>query len=81
MAALESAARNVTGEPKPTLGDLLKRHPGVFPKPVDSAVQKLWGYASEQARHGRESRELAHEEARLAVGICAILSSYLAEKE
>jgi hypothetical protein len=81
MAALESAVRSISGEPKPTLGDLLKKQSGMFPKPVDSAVHKLWGYASEQARHGRESRELAQEEARLVVGICAVLCSYLTQKE
>lgn len=80
MAALECVARKVSGEPKPTLGELVKKYPDLFPRPVDEAVAKLWGYASEQARHGRESRDLAWEEAQLSVGISAVLCSYLTSK-
>lgn len=80
MAALECAVRGVSGEPRPTLGELVKKYPDLFPKPVDEAVAKLWGYASEQARHGRESRDLAWEEAQLAVGVAAVLCSYLTSK-
>lgn len=80
MAALESVAREVTGETKKTLGDIIKRHPGLFPPPVDDAAAKLWGFASEQARHGREDRTLAWAETMLVVGAAATLSSYLIAK-
>jgi len=80
MVALECVAREISGEAKPTLGELIKKHPDLFPKPVDEAVAKLWGYASEQARHGRESRSLTWEEAQFVVGIVAILCSYLCQK-
>lgn len=81
MAALECVARQVSGDEKPTLGGVIKKHPDLFPPPVDKAVEKLWGYASEQARHGRESRDLAWEEVQLIVGISAVLCSYLVQKE
>ena len=80
MAALECVTREVLGEPKPTLGNLVKKYPYIFPKPVDEAVTKLWGYTSEQARHSRESRNLSRNEAQLVVGISAVLCSYLTSK-
>lgn len=81
MAALEAVAREVTGEPKKTLGDIIKRHPGLLPPPVDVAASKLWGFASEQGRHGSEARQLDWAEALLVVGIAAALCSYLNKKK
>src|SRR5207237_803048 len=46
MAALECVAKDVTGEHKATLGQILARHATVVPKPLDVAVDKLWGFAS-----------------------------------
>lgn len=77
MAALECVARNVSNDPKPTLGKLMQRHPDLFPKPVDTAVEKLWGYASENARHGKEGNNPTREESMLIVGIAATLVNYL----
>lgn len=49
MAALECVARDISGDPKQTLGALLKNHGSrlAIPRPLDSAVEKAWGYASE----------------------------------
>src|SRR5581483_6249260 len=69
MAALECVARAVSGDSSPTLGKLLDRHPGLVPKPLDAAVEKAWGYASERGRHIREGGEPSREEAELIVGI------------
>jgi len=57
LAALECTARAVSGHPRATLGDILKRTPGLIPRPVDSAVEKAWGYASEMGRHLQEGCE------------------------
>ena len=54
MAALEAVAREWSGDRKLTLGEIIKKHSDMFPKPLDDAAAKLWGFASEQARHGRE---------------------------
>lgn len=78
MGALECVARQVTGDPKSTLGHILKKHPGLLPKPLDSAAQKVWGYSSEMARHVREGRALSWEDAQVVVGLCAVLSTHLA---
>lgn len=80
MAALECVARDVTRESNVTLGALIKQHKDMFPKPVDSAVEKLWGFASEHGRHLAEGREPSREEAMLVVGIAASLSNYLVHK-
>ena len=68
MAALESVAREVSGDTKRTLGEIIKKHPGLLPPPVDDAAAKLWGFASEQGRHGKESRQLEWAETLLVVG-------------
>ena len=80
MAALECVVRDVANDPKPTLGNLMQKHPHLFPKPVNDAVAKLWGYASENARHGREGNAPSREEAMLIVGVAATLTNYLIHK-
>ena len=80
LAALECVARDVTGDPKATLGTILARHPGLIPPPLDQGVEKLWGYASEQGRHLREGRVPSYEEAELAVQVAAGVCRYLSRK-
>jgi len=80
MGSLECVARDLTGDPKATLGDILKLYPRLLPKPLDEALSKVWGYASNQARHVVEGREISREEAELLVGLSATLSTYLLRK-
>src|SRR5713101_2971668 len=56
MAALECTARIVSGNERATLGEIIARHAAKLsiPRPLDDAIQKAWGYASEMARHVRE---------------------------
>jgi AbiJ N-terminal domain 4 len=75
MGALECLARDVTGDPKATLGEVLKRNPGLLPKPLDTALSHVWGYASNEARHVEEGREPGRAEAELLVGLCATVST------
>lgn len=77
MAALECVARDITGEPKATLGAILSRHPNLVPSPLDQALEKLWGFASEQGRHLREGRTPGFAEAQLVVHISATVARYL----
>jgi hypothetical protein len=77
MGALECVARDLAGEQKLTLGEVLKRHPSLLPRPVDQALSKLWGYASDEARHVREGREPTREDAELMVGVAAAIATYL----
>jgi len=80
MGSLECVARDLTGDPKATLGEILKRHPGLLPKPLDTALSQVWGYASNEARHVLEGREISREEAELLVGLSATVSTYLMRK-
>jgi hypothetical protein len=78
MAALECTAREATGDPRATLGEILKRNPDVVPKPLDQAISKMWGYASDVARHVREGSTPSRAEAELVVGVASATCSYLA---
>lgn len=80
MAALECTAREVAGNSSATLGDILKRNSDLFPKPLNEAVPKLWGYASETGRHLREGRTPTRSEAELIVGVASSCCTYLAGK-
>lgn len=77
MASLECVARAATGDNKATLGDILKKYPGVIPKPLDAAVEKAWGYASQMGRHIQEGCEPDRREVELIVGIAASVATYL----
>jgi hypothetical protein len=80
LGGLECVARDVTGDPKSTLGEVLKRNPGILPKPLDTAIEKVWGYASNEARHVEEGRAPGRDEAELVVGLSAAISNYLTRK-
>lgn len=80
MAALECIARDVTGDQNATLGDLIKRTPGLLPAPLDKGIEKIWGYASDQARHIREGKTPDIREAELVVGLAGSVATYLMRK-
>jgi hypothetical protein len=79
MAALECVARDVCGDEGATLGEVIKRYPGIIPKPLDESVAKAWGYASEMARHIREGRRPERREVELIVGLAATVATYLSQ--
>jgi len=80
MAATECVAREAASDPRATLGEILNRHPGLVPRPLDEALEKIWGFASEMARHLREGRTPSYEEAELAVITSAGVVTYLERK-
>ncbi len=82
MAALECVARDICGDAGATLGQLLRQHSGKLslPKPLDVAVEKVWGYASEIARHVQEGKAPDYDEAQLIVTLAAAVSNYLSRK-
>jgi hypothetical protein len=83
MAALECLARNVVGDHRPTLGALMNRYRAALaiPPPLDQAIEKAWGYASEVGRHLREGGEPGRPEAELVVAVSAALCGYLLRDE
>lgn len=80
IAALECTARELSGDRRATLGDLLRRHPDLVPRPLDDSLIKMWGYSSEMGRHLREGRTPGREEAELVVAVAASICSYLASR-
>ncbi|WP_170162398.1 AbiJ-NTD4 domain-containing protein, partial [Caldimonas tepidiphila] len=80
LAALECVARSVCGDGKANLGDIMKRYRGIVPSPLDEAVSKIWGYASENGRHVREGRVPTFEESELVVTLVSGISTYLLRK-
>ena len=79
MGALESTARAITEQSKPTLGALIPKLN--LPKPLDNAVEKLWGYSSEYARHIQEGREVDTDEAELVVTVAAAVCIFLSKQK
>lgn len=77
-AAMECVARDVAGDRNAAFGDIAKRRPELLPKPLDVAVEKAWGYTSNRARHIQEGDKPSLREAKLVVGICAVICQYLA---
>lgn len=80
LACLECVTREVTGDTKSTLGELMKKFPGVIPSPLDQAVTKIWGFTSEQGRHLREGQAPQYLEAELVVEVTAAIATYLGKK-
>jgi hypothetical protein len=79
VAALECTARDVTGEPNATLGALIQKLN--LPKPLDVATEKLWGFASDRARHLREGKDVTDDEAELVVSVSCAVSTFLTKRE
>jgi hypothetical protein len=77
MAALECVSRDVTGDSNATLGDILKKHVGMIPKPLDTAVEKAWGFASEKGRHIKEGGDPEQKDVELIVRLSATVIAYL----
>ncbi len=80
IACLECVAREVTGNRKATLGELIKKNPNIIPKPLDTAIEKIWSFASEQGRHLREGEAPEYLEAELVVQLSAAISTYLGKR-
>lgn len=74
MAALECVARGASAD-NDTFGKIVKKLD--VPKPLDTALDKLWGFASEQGRHVREGRDPRFEDAELVVTVASAVVVYL----
>ena len=80
LACLECITREIVGDRKQTLGELIKQNRGVVPPPLDVVIEKIWGFSSEQGRHLREGGAPDMDEVILLVGLSLSLSAYLAKK-
>jgi hypothetical protein len=41
MGCLECVACDAAGDKKATLGDILKKYPGLLPRPLDKAIEQM----------------------------------------
>jgi AbiJ N-terminal domain 4 len=80
MDSLECLTRAITGDPRATLGETLKKHPDLVPRPLHEALFNVAGYASNEARHFKDGREPKREEAELLVGLTAMVATYWSKK-
>lgn len=78
IAALECVARDVLGAPNDTLGTLLPRLG--LPRPLDTAVEKMWGFSSERARHVREGEIVDDVQAELIVSVACAVAAFIAKR-
>ena len=81
VAALECVAREACGDKKATLGKIMGRYKELLPKPLDEAVEKIWGFTSEHGRHVAQGGAPAFEEAELVVHVSSAIAAYLARKK
>lgn len=77
MAAVECVAQDVLRS-KDTLGQIVKNLN--LPKPLDEAVSKLYGFASQHGRHVSEQSRPAPEDAELVVQVACAICTYLAKR-
>lgn len=80
MDSLECLTRAITGDPRATLGETLKKHPDLVPRPLHEVLFNVAGYASHEARQSKEGREPKREEAELLVGLTAMVATYWSKK-
>jgi len=81
--AMEALARDVTGDRRATLGQILKAHRKsgtLLHEPLMEALEKCWGYANDVARHVDETKVPTIEEAILVVGLVASAIAYLGRR-
>jgi hypothetical protein len=77
MAALECTAREIAND-STTLGKLIPKLD--LPKPLDTAAEKLWGFASNHARHLHEGGSAGDEEAELIVSVACAICAFLVKR-
>ena len=79
IGAVEGTLRRVCGDSKPSLAQLLRKeeYRKVVPAPLNVALDKMWGYSSEYARHVKEGNAPDLKEAKLVVHAAAAVSEYL----
>ena len=63
-----------------TLGQILKKRKDIIPAPLDAAIIKMWGYASDKARHVKEGGVLDYSEAEIIVTQFISIANFLIKK-
>jgi hypothetical protein len=81
LACLECITREIVGNKKQALGQLISPNKQIVPSPIDIAIEKICGFSSNQGGRLQEGEEPNYDETELLVGLAASISSYLAGKK
>ena len=79
MAAMEWFCRQKFGGTTSTLGDIIQNNRSSFTPPLDKALEKLWGFASNHGRHVQNGGAATEEEAEFVLNMCSSLILYLSK--
>lgn len=82
ISAVESACAIITGDEKATLGQAIKKIPGLHSS-LSEGISKLYGYASNEGgiRHGSKSiAQVTFDEAKFMLIICSSIVNFLKAK-
>lgn len=79
MAAFECFCRQQFNGTKSTLGDIIRHNRSSFTSPLDQAIEKLWGFASNRGRHVQNNESVSFEEAEFILNVCSSLIVYLSQ--
>lgn len=79
-SAVECVLSEITTGKKKGLSDYLQENPGLFHPALRDGLAKIYAYASDVARHGKEGTRPATEDAEFAVSTCAAVCTLLNRK-
>lgn len=79
MRALERVAQNITQQDGITLNRIKWKEPDMPHEKLRGAINSLYSYSSDQARHANENATISANDAHLVVSIAGALILYLAE--
>ena len=74
-AALEAVSNEVAGTNEKSLGKIIELLE--LPRPLDQAIDKMYGFASQHGRHFKEGRQPTFEDAQLVVHVASAAVTYL----
>ena len=78
IGAVESVSKEIL-DSKKSLGKIISQLE--IPKPLDQAVEKLWGFSSGNTRHREEKKKPKIEDAELVIHVSAAICTYLIKKK
>lgn len=76
-AALETFARQISGEPDLVFGRIISKHPHLVPEEYRAVAKTTWGAISENGRHLQDNRAPSLADAGLLVGLTSVLIAYM----
>jgi len=79
-SAVECVLGEITTGKKKGFSEYLQENPGLFHPALKDGLGKIYAYASDVARHGKEGTEPAREDAEFVVATCAAVCTLLTRK-